>query len=53
MTNEAKVGAFVLGCFAVLAFTVIYLLNAQYSGGTSSCGRAAPDASSTRDAAPA
>ena len=34
MTTEAKVGAFVLSCFAVLAFTVIYLLNAQYSGGT-------------------
>jgi len=34
MTTEAKVGAFVLGCFAVFAFTVIYLLNAQYSGGT-------------------
>jgi ABC-type transporter Mla subunit MlaD len=34
MTTEAKVGAFVLGCFAVLAFTSIYLLNAQYSGGT-------------------
>jgi len=34
MTTEAKVGAFVLGCFAVLAFTIIYLLNAQYSGGT-------------------
>ncbi len=34
MTTEAKVGAFVLGCFAVLVFTVIYLLNAQYSGGT-------------------
>ena len=34
MTTEARVGAFVLGCFAVLAFTVIYLLNAQYSGGT-------------------
>jgi phospholipid/cholesterol/gamma-HCH transport system substrate-binding protein len=34
MTTETKVGAFVLGCFAVLAFTVIYLLNAQYSGGT-------------------
>ena len=26
MTTEAKVGAFVLGCFAVLAFTVIYLV---------------------------
>ena len=34
MTTEAKVGTFVLGCFGVLAFTVIYLLNAQYSGGT-------------------
>ncbi|HWY56217.1 MAG TPA: MlaD family protein [Terriglobales bacterium] len=34
MTTEAKVGAFVLGCFAILAFTVVYLLNAQFSGGT-------------------
>lgn len=34
MTTEAKVGAFVLSCAAVLAFTVIFLLNAQYSGGT-------------------
>lgn len=34
MTTEAKVGAFVLGCFAILAFTVIYLLNAQLNGGT-------------------
>jgi len=34
MTTEAKVGAFVLSCFSVLAFTIIYLLNAQYSGGT-------------------
>ena len=34
MTTEAKVGAFVLSCFAVLAFTVIYLLNVQSSGGT-------------------
>jgi len=34
MTTEAKVGAFVLGCFAVFAFTVIYLLNAQHSGVT-------------------
>ena len=32
MTTEAKVGAFVLGCFAILAFTVIYLVNAQFSG---------------------
>jgi phospholipid/cholesterol/gamma-HCH transport system substrate-binding protein len=29
VTTEAKVGAFVLGCFSLLAFTVIYLLNAQ------------------------
>src|SRR5246500_3019973 len=34
VTTEAKVGAFVLGCFAILAFTVIYLLNAQFSGST-------------------
>jgi phospholipid/cholesterol/gamma-HCH transport system substrate-binding protein len=34
VTTEAKVGAFVLGCFSILAFTVIYLLNAQMSGGT-------------------
>jgi len=34
MSTEAKVGAFVLSCFGVFAFTVIYLLNAQYSGGT-------------------
>lgn len=34
MTTEARVGAFVLGSFAILAFTVIYLLNAQFSGGT-------------------
>lgn len=32
MTTEAKVGAFVIGCFAILAFTVIYLVNAQFSG---------------------
>ncbi|HVI09486.1 MAG TPA: MlaD family protein [Candidatus Binatia bacterium] len=30
MTTEAKVGAFVLACFSVLAFTLIYLINAQY-----------------------
>jgi phospholipid/cholesterol/gamma-HCH transport system substrate-binding protein len=29
VTTEAKVGAFVLGCFSVLAFTVIYLINTQ------------------------
>jgi len=34
MTKEAKVGAFVLGCFAILGFTVIYLVNAQFSGDT-------------------
>ena len=34
MSTEAKVGAFVLGSFAVLAFTVIRLLNAQLSGHT-------------------
>lgn len=34
MSTEAKVGAFVLSCMAVLAFTVIYLLSAQYSGST-------------------
>ena len=32
MTTEAKVGAFVLGCFSVLAFTLIYLINAQLGG---------------------
>jgi phospholipid/cholesterol/gamma-HCH transport system substrate-binding protein len=34
VTTEAKVGAFVLGCFAILALTVIYLVNAQFSGDT-------------------
>jgi len=34
VTTEAKVGAFVLGCFAILTFTVVYLLNAQFSGDT-------------------
>jgi phospholipid/cholesterol/gamma-HCH transport system substrate-binding protein len=34
VTTEAKVGAFVLGCFAILAFTVVYLLNAQFGGDT-------------------
>ena len=34
MTTEAKVGAFVLGCFAILSFTIIYLVNAQFGGGT-------------------
>ncbi len=34
MTREAKVGAFVLGCTSILAFTIVYLLSAQYSGGS-------------------
>jgi len=34
VTTEAKVGAFVLGSLTILAFTIIYLLNAQIRGGT-------------------
>jgi virulence factor Mce-like protein len=34
MTTETKVGAFVVGCFAILAFTLIYLVNAQLGGDT-------------------
>jgi phospholipid/cholesterol/gamma-HCH transport system substrate-binding protein len=34
VTTESKVGAFVLGCFSVLAFTLIYLINAQFGGHT-------------------
>ena len=34
MSTEAKVGLFVLSSFALLAFTVVYLLNAQFGGGT-------------------
>ena len=34
MTTEAKVGAFVIGCFSILAFTLIYLVNAEFSGHT-------------------
>ena len=34
MTTEAKVGAFVLGCFSILTFTLIYLVNAEFSGHT-------------------
>jgi ABC-type transporter Mla subunit MlaD len=34
MTTEAKVGAFVLGCFSILAFTLIYLINLQFRGHT-------------------
>ncbi len=34
MKTEAKVGLFVLSSFAVLAFTVIYLLHAQFGGST-------------------
>jgi ABC-type transporter Mla subunit MlaD len=31
MTTEAKVGAFVLGCFSLLAFTLSYLISTQFS----------------------
>jgi virulence factor Mce-like protein len=34
MTTEARVGAFVLVCFSILCFTLIYLLNAQFGGDT-------------------
>jgi phospholipid/cholesterol/gamma-HCH transport system substrate-binding protein len=34
MSTEAKVGAFVLACFAVLAYTIIHLLDAQLGGHT-------------------
>ena len=34
MTTAAKVGAFVLGCFAILAFTLIFLINAEFSRDT-------------------
>ena len=34
MTTEAKVGAFVIGCFSILAFALIYLVNAEFSGHT-------------------
>jgi phospholipid/cholesterol/gamma-HCH transport system substrate-binding protein len=34
VTTEAKVGAFVLGCFSILAFTLIYLINSEFSGHT-------------------
>jgi phospholipid/cholesterol/gamma-HCH transport system substrate-binding protein len=33
VTKEAKVGAFVLACLAILGFTLIYLFNAQFRGG--------------------
>jgi phospholipid/cholesterol/gamma-HCH transport system substrate-binding protein len=33
VTTEAKVGAFVLACVAVLVFTLVYLFNAQFHGG--------------------
>jgi phospholipid/cholesterol/gamma-HCH transport system substrate-binding protein len=32
VTTEAKVGAFVLGCASILAFTIVHLVNAQLSG---------------------
>jgi phospholipid/cholesterol/gamma-HCH transport system substrate-binding protein len=34
VTTDAKVGAFVLGCFSILAFTLIYLINLQFGGST-------------------
>jgi phospholipid/cholesterol/gamma-HCH transport system substrate-binding protein len=34
VTTQAKVGAFVLGCFSILAFTLIYLINEQLGGHT-------------------
>jgi phospholipid/cholesterol/gamma-HCH transport system substrate-binding protein len=34
VSKEAKVGIFVLSSFAVLAFTVVYLLHAQFGGNT-------------------
>jgi phospholipid/cholesterol/gamma-HCH transport system substrate-binding protein len=34
VTTQAKVGAFVVGCFSILAFTLIYLINAEFSGRT-------------------
>jgi len=34
VSTEAKVGAFVLGCFATLAFTVVYLMHAQFGNNT-------------------
>jgi phospholipid/cholesterol/gamma-HCH transport system substrate-binding protein len=33
VTTEAKVGAFVLACLAILVFTLVYLFNAQFRGG--------------------
>jgi len=35
VTTEARVGAFVLACVSVLAFTIVQLVNAQLSGHTS------------------
>jgi len=34
MTTEARVGAFVLGCLSILAFTIVYLVSAQFSRNT-------------------
>ena len=42
MTTEAKVGAFVLGCFSLLAFTLIYLINAQLGGTRRSLSHVSP-----------
>jgi phospholipid/cholesterol/gamma-HCH transport system substrate-binding protein len=32
VTTEAKVGAFVLGCFSILALMLIYFINAEFGG---------------------
>ena len=34
MSTEAKVGVFVLACFSILAFTVVYLMHAQFGNNT-------------------
>jgi len=34
VTTEAKVGAFVLACFSLMAFTIVYLMHAQFSRDT-------------------
>lgn len=34
MTTEAKVGSFVLACLAILTFTLVYLINAEFRGGS-------------------
>ncbi len=34
MTTEAKVGAFVLACLSILTATLVYLMTAQFRGGS-------------------